>query len=77
MMTIEEFTTKLAAEFEDTDTSALTPDTNFREMPDWSSMHALIIVAFVDSEFDVLLKGEDLHGTNTIRDLYNLVKSKI
>lgn len=40
-------------------------------------MHALIIIALIDSEYDVLLKGDDLKETKTIQDLFNLVQSKL
>lgn len=75
-MEIQEFTQKLEAEFEDTKPGTLTPDTNYRQLENWTSMHALIVIAFVDANFDILLKGEELRSTNTIRELYNLVLSK-
>jgi len=39
-------------------------------------MYALIIIAFVDSEFDVTLTGDDLRNCNTITDLHQLVKNR-
>lgn len=64
-------------EFEELEKGTLTPQTNYREIKDWSSMHALIIIALIDSEYDVLLKGDDLKETQTIQDLFNLVQSKL
>lgn len=75
-MTVEEFTIKLEDEFEDVPKGTLTPTTNYRQLEFWTSMHALIVIAFVDAEFDLLLKGDDLKNTQTISDLYNLVMSK-
>lgn len=75
-MEIEEFTRKLEAEFEDTKPGILTPDTHYRQMENWTSMHALIVIAFVDANFNVLLKGEDLRSTSTIRELHKLVMSR-
>lgn len=76
MITIDEFTRKLEAEFEDVTPGTLTPETNYREIPEFSSMYALIIIAFIDSEFDVLLTGEELRKANTVRDLYDLIEAK-
>jgi acyl carrier protein len=75
-MDIEEFTKKLEAEFEEVEPGTLTPDTNYKSIKGWSSMHALIIIAFVDAQFDTILTGADLKTASTIRDLFNIVKEK-
>ena len=48
MTTIEEFTKGLEVEFEDVEPGTLSPDMNYKNIKGWSSMHALIIIAFVD-----------------------------
>lgn len=75
-MSIDEFTKQLEGEFEDLEQGTITPDTNYRDIPAFNSMHALIIIAFIDSEFDVLLTGEELRKANTVSDLYNLIQAK-
>ncbi len=76
MVSIEEFTNQLAAEFEDIDPSTITPQTNYREIKNWSSMYALIIIAFVDANFDVQLNAENLKNSQTIKDIYDIIISK-
>lgn len=76
MMSIEEFTRKLEAEFEDVEPGTLTADTHYKNIKGWSSMHALIIIAFVDAEFDAMLTGADLKSASTISDLHTIVKEK-
>lgn len=76
-MTLNEFIKLLEDEFEDVEPGLLSGEMNYREIPDFSSMHALILIALVDSEFDVLLNGEDLKSVNTIEELFNLVQSRI
>jgi acyl carrier protein len=76
-MTVNEFIELLENEFEDIESGTLTASMNYRDIPDFSSMHALILIALVDSEFDVLLNGEDLKSVNTIEELFNLVQSRI
>ncbi len=73
MDSIDKFTTKLEAEFEELTPGTLTPDTEYRKLETWSSMHALVVIAFIDAEYDILLKPEEMRSTQTIRDLYNLV----
>lgn len=76
MISVNEFTEKLETEFEDLQKGTLTPDVDYRTIKGWSSMHALIVIAFVDANFDILLTGSDLKSTITIRDLYNLIQTK-
>jgi len=40
-------------------------------------MHALIIIAFADDQFNVELTASDLRNANTIQDLYDVIKSKM
>ncbi len=77
MISIEEFITKLEEEFDDVQSGSLQANTNYREIENWGSMHALIIIALVDTEWDVSLSGNDLKSTNTIQELYDKVASKI
>ncbi|MBK7667426.1 MAG: acyl carrier protein [Sphingobacteriaceae bacterium] len=75
-MLLEEFVTKLESEFEDMPKGTLKPDTDYRSIKGWSSMHALIIIAFIDITFNITLNGTDLKSTKTVSDLYNLVQQK-
>jgi len=76
-MSIEQFTKNLEAEFEEVEPGTINPDTVFKHIKGWSSMHALIIIAFVDSNCDVLLTGADIKSAQTIRDLYSIVTEKL
>ncbi|NQX97812.1 MAG: acyl carrier protein [Flavobacteriales bacterium] len=77
MIDENEFVRLLENEFEDVDEGSLKPDSSYREIPNFSSMYALIIIAFIDNEFDVLLTGEDLRSTETIADLYAIIQKKL
>lgn len=76
MITVEDFTNQLATEFEDVEPNTVFPDTHYRDIKNWSSMYALIIIAFVDANFDVQLNAENLKNTQSVRDLYEVVKEK-
>lgn len=75
-MEIKEFIENFAAQFDDTDASVFTPETVFHELDEYSSLIALSIIAMVDEEYDVTLKGDDMRSAVTIEDLFNIVKSK-
>ncbi len=76
IMDIKEFIDKFAEVFDDTDASDLTPETNFRDLDEWSSLSALGVIALADEEFDTELSGNELRAANTIRDLYNMLSAK-
>ena len=75
-MELQEFITNFANQFEETDSSVFTKDTVFKNLDEWSSLLALSIIAMVDEEYEVTLKGDDIRSANTIEDLFEIVKSK-
>jgi acyl carrier protein len=75
-MELQDFIKNFAAQFDDTDAGVFTPETKFRELDEWSSLIALSIIAMVDEEYDVTLKGDEVRAAQTIQDLFNTVKSK-
>lgn len=76
MISIHEFIDLLEEEFEDIEPGTLKPASNYRSIENWGSLHALIIIALADTEFDVSLSGTDLKNMETIQDLYDLIQSK-
>lgn len=75
-MTIENFIEHFAEQFEETDASEFKAETKFHDLDEWSSLTALSIIAMVDEEYEVTLKGDDIKNSQTIEDLYNLVLSR-
>ena len=65
-MEINEFIANFADQFDDTDASVFTAETKFRELEEWSSLIALSVIAMVDEEYDVTLKGDDMRAAQTI-----------
>ncbi|WP_276858468.1 acyl carrier protein [Bacteroides fluxus] len=76
-MEMKEFLGNFAAQFDDTEESVFTPETRFRELDEWSSLIALSVIAMVDEEYDVTLKGDDIKNSETIADIYNAVVAKL
>lgn len=77
MKTLEEFVALFAEQFDDTDASEFTATTVFHDLDEWSSLTGLSVIAMVDEEFDVALKGDDVRYSITIEDLYNKVIGKL
>lgn len=76
-MDLKDFIEKFAEQFEETDANNFTAETSFRNLDEWSSLIALSVIAMVDEEYDVALKGDDIRSANTIEDLFKIVKSRI
>ena len=76
-MDIKDFISKFADQFDDLDASVLTPETEFKHLEDWNSLVALSVIAMIDEEYDITLKGNDINGATTIEDLFNAVQSKL
>lgn len=76
-MELNTFIENFAAQFDETDASVFTAETKFRDLDEWSSLIGLSLIAMVDEEYDVTLKGDDIKNANTVEDLFNTVKSKM
>lgn len=75
-MELKEFIENFAAQFDETDASEFTAETEFKALDEWSSLTALSIIAMVDEEYDISIKGDDIRDSETIEDLFNKVKVK-
>lgn len=75
-MDLNTFIQNFADQFEDTDPSEFKAETVFHELDEYCSLIALSIIAMVDEEYDVQLKGDDMRSAKTIEDLYHIVKAK-
>ena len=71
-MEISEFIEKLAEAIEIEDVEALTPETVFKDLDEWSSLSVMLIIAFFDEEFEKQIEEKDIHAAETINDLYLL-----
>ncbi len=75
-MDTTEFVKNFAEQFDETDTSGFSLDTNFKDLDEWSSMTALSIIAMADDEYNAKLTGDEIRNSKTIQDIYNVIKSK-
>ena len=76
-MNIEDFIQHFAELFEDTSSEEFSPETEFRDLDEWSSFLALSTMAMVDEEYDVQLTANEMRDANTIQELYDTVISHL
>lgn len=74
-MNITEFIQNFADQFEETD--GINAETKFHDLEEWGSLLGLSIIAMVDDEYDVVIKGDELRACITVQDVYDLVNSKL
>ena len=76
-MDLQDFIGKFAEQFDEIATGEFKANTEFKKLTSWSSMVALSIIAMVDDEYGVTIKGDDIRKSTTIEDLFNIVKGEI
>ncbi len=76
MVAIEEFISRVEGEFEDMEPGNLSTESVLRDHFTWDSINALIFIAHVNVEYDVVISADDLINAQTLRELYNLVSTK-
>lgn len=74
-MEIKEFIEKFAEVIEVGNVDALTAETEFRELEEWSSLSVMLIIAFFDEEFDKQVSDTMIRQAVTIQDLYNIASA--
>lgn len=75
-MELQTFIENFAEQFDETEVNVFSVETKFRELDEWSSLIGLSVIAMIDEEYDVTLRGEDMRKANTIGELFEIVKSK-
>ncbi len=75
-MELNKFIVNFAEQFDETPVETFMANTRFRELKEWSSLMALNIIAMIDEEYNISIKGNDMRTAETIEDLFNIVESK-
>ena len=72
-MELNDFISKFASYFYDTDPAEFKAGTVFKELDEWSSLSVIQIIAMIDAEYGVTIDGRAIKGAETIQDLFNVV----
>ena len=75
-MDIKEFIADFADQFDETELDEFTPETEYRDLDEWSSLTGLAILNMISKKYGVKITANEVKETNTIESLYNLVVSK-
>ena len=72
----ETFIAAFQEQFDDTEPSLITFETKYKDLDEWSSMMALVIIAFIDDSYSYSLSGDDFKKAETVEDLYQIIIKK-
>ncbi len=75
-MDLNDFIKNFADQFDDTDASEITADTEYQELDEWSSLTAMSIIALAKTEYGKTITGREIRYTKTVKDLFDLIASK-
>ena len=75
-MELKEFLKAFADQFDDTDISEITPDCEFHELEEWSSLTGMGIIAMVKTQYGKTITGKEIRECKTVEDLFELVENK-
>lgn len=75
-MEISKFVKDFELLFDEVEAGSITENTVFRDIDEWSSLIALVVIAMVDEEYDIKLTGDDIRTSLTVKDLFDKISVK-
>ena len=75
-MELDDFLKEFADQFDETDPSEITPETDFHELDEWGSLTAMSVIAFVRTKYGKKITGKDIRNCKTVKDLFEIVNIK-
>ncbi len=75
-MDLNTFVAQFAEQFDDTDSSEISPETEFHDLDEWGSLTGMGVIAFVKTEYGKNITGKEIKECETVKDLFDLVASK-
>lgn len=75
-MEISKFLQNFADLLDDSDTTLIKQETVFRDLEEWDSLTALSLIAMADEEYSVKLTGDEIKSSNTLSDIFEIIKNK-
>jgi acyl carrier protein len=76
-MELEKFIENFAGQFEETEVENITANVDFKSLETWDSLTAMSVQVMIEDEYEVKIVPIDFKATTTVKDLYNLIQSRI
>lgn len=55
----------------------LTMETNFKDLDEWDSMTAMVLIGFINQNFNKNLNSDDIKKCETLADIINIKEIKL
>lgn len=72
---MEDFLNNFFEILEDTSRNDIAAETKFKDLDEWDSMTALMLIAMFDEKYGKKITGNDIKDASTLNDLY-VISSK-
>jgi len=69
---MEDFLDGFVEILEETDRDVLTSNTKFKDLDEWDSMTALMLIAMFDEKYNKKITGDDIKESKTLNDLFEI-----
>lgn len=76
-MELNEFIKNFADQWDETEMEVFTPDCEFHELEEWSSLVGLAILNMCAKKYNVKVLPAELKACVTIQNVFDLVQSKL
>jgi acyl carrier protein len=74
MTTIEIFLKNFHAILDETSEDQINAQTAFKQLEEWNSMTALLLIAMIDEKYGKKITGKEILASDTITDLFEVIK---
>jgi acyl carrier protein len=74
---VQAFIRNLEAHLDTAPPVRLDPETRFHELPEWTSLQALLVVASFEWDYGVTVSADEFARAEKIRDLFDLVVGRM
>lgn len=71
---MEQFLENFFELLEETDRDLISLNTEFKNLDEWNSMTALMLIAMFDEKYEVKLNGDSIKKARTLLELYELTQ---
>ena len=75
-LNLNEFVAKFAEQFDETELSEFKPETEFRDLDEWSSLIGFAILNMITKQYGVKITLSEVTACSTIQDVFNLIQAK-
>jgi acyl carrier protein len=74
---VQTFLHNIERQLEKAPTGQLDTQTRFRDLPDWTSLQALVVVASFEWDYGVTISADEFLKADTLQGLYEMVMQKM